>query len=298
MTKTLVILAAGIGSRFGGGIKQLEPVDDYGHIIIDYSIHDAIAAGFNKIIFIIRHDIEDDFRRIIGTRIENVCLSLNVEVAYAFQELSDIPCEFPEGRVKPWGTGHAVLACEGLIDGSFAVINSDDYYGKNGFIKASGFLGDKYGLVGYQLKNTLSENGGVTRGVCSVNAGKLVGITETKNIVKTDDGAESNGTVINIDSLVSMNFWCYPKEFIGVLKEKFPVFLNNMKDPLKDEFLLPIIADEMLKEGTEFSVLPTDDKWFGVTYKEDKATVVNSLKELTRKGVYKHPLYDDLKDNN
>lgn len=294
MSKTLVILAAGIGSRFGGGIKQLEPVDDHGHIIIDYSIHDAIAAGFKKIIFIIRHDIEEDFRRIIGDRIESVCKSLGVEVAYAFQELSDIPCDLPKGRVKPWGTGHAVLACENLIDESFAVINSDDYYGKNGFVKASSFLGDKYGLVGFQLKNTLSDNGGVTRGICRVENGKLVGINETKNIVKKDNGAESNGTLIDTDSLVSMNFWCYPKDFLGVLKDKFPAFLSNMKDQLKDEFLLPIIADEMIRENTEFTVLPTDDKWFGVTYKEDNESVVKSFKELIDSGVYNSDLYSDL----
>lgn len=295
MTKTLVILAAGIGSRFGGGIKQLEPVDDHGHIIIDYSIHDAIAAGFKKIIFIIRHDIEEDFKRIIGNRIEGVCKSLGVEVAYAFQELADIPCDLPEGRVKPWGTGHAVLACKDLIDDSFAVINSDDYYGKNGFAKASDFLADKYGLVGYQLKNTLSDNGGVTRGICKVENERLTGINETKNIIKTDAGAESNGTAIDIDSLVSMNFWCYPKEFISVLKDKFPVFLSTMKDPLKDEFLLPIIADEMIREKTEFTVLPTDDKWFGVTYKADKESVVSSFKQLINSGVYEFDLYSDLK---
>lgn len=294
MSKTLVILAAGIGSRFGGGIKQLEPVDDHGHIIIDYSIHDAIAAGFKKTIFIIRHDIEEDFRRIIGDRIESVCKFFGVEIAYAFQELTDIPRELPEGRVKPWGTGHAVLACENLIDDSFAVINSDDYYGKNGFVKASSFLGDKYGLVGFQLKNNLSDNGGVTRGICRVENGKLVGINETKNIVKKDDGAESNGTLIDTDSLVSMNFWCYPKDFLGVLKDKFPAFLSNMKDQLKDEFLLPIIADEMIRENTEFTVLPTDDKWFGVTYKEDKESVVNSFNQLIESGVYESDLYSDI----
>ena len=294
MSKTLVILAAGIGSRFGGGIKQLEPVDVNGHIIIDYSIHDAIAAGFKRIIFIIRHDIEEDFRKIIGNRIENVCNALNVQVAYAFQELSDIPIQLPESRTKPWGTGHAVLACDGLIDDSFAVINADDYYGKEGFIKASEFLGQSYGLVGYHLKNTLSDNGGVTRGVCTVNNGTLIGINETKNIVKSVNGAESNGVSIDINSLVSMNFWCYPIEFLDVLKQKFPVFLSNMKDPQKDEFLLPIIADEMIKENTSFTVLPTDDKWFGVTYKEDKESVVASFKELISSGAYSSDLYSDL----
>ena len=297
--KTLVILAAGIGSRFGGGIKQLEPVDANGHIIIDYSIHDAIAAGFKKVVFIIRHDIENDFKSVIGDRIENICKPLGVEVAYAFQEIDNIPdfsgCEKANGRTKPWGTGHALLACDGILDAPFAVINADDYYGKNGFVKAAEFLDTgAYGLVGYQLKNTLSDNGGVTRGICSVADGKLVGIDETKDIVKTADGAESHGKAIDINSLVSMNFWCYPVEFMDVMKEGFPKFLESMTDPMKDEYLLPIIADEMLKDGVEFSVIPTDDKWFGVTYKEDKAAVVESFKKLIETGVYNEDLYSDL----
>ena len=209
MRKTLVILAAGIGSRFGVGIKQLAPIDDNGHIIIDYSIHDAIAAGFNRIIFIIRHDIEEDFQTVIGDRIEQEVEPLGVEIAYAFQEMTDIPGTVPEGRTKPWGTGHAVLACEGLIDGPFAVINADDYYGKNGFKKAADYLGQGYALIGYRVKNTLSENGGVTRGLCSVIDGKLSAIHETKNIVKTVDGAEADGVPVDLEGLVSMNFWCY-----------------------------------------------------------------------------------------
>lgn len=294
MKKTLVILAAGIGSRFGGGIKQLEPVDENGHLIIDYSIHDAIAAGFNKVIFIIRHDIEDDFRSVIGNRIEKICSALGVEVEYAFQEKTDIPGIVPEGRAKPWGTGHAILACRNLIDSPFAVINADDYYGRFGFIKAAEFLGKGYALVGYQLKNTLSENGGVTRGICSVEDGKLVGIQETKNIIKSSSGAFADGKDLDLNSLVSMNFWCYPEEFVQVLKEGFPRFLENMKDPLKDEYLLPVVADDMLKSGTEFSVLPTEDRWFGVTYKEDKPYVVESFKKLINMGIYSSDLYSDL----
>ena len=296
MHKILVILAAGIGSRFGGGVKQLTPVDNGGHLIIDYSIHDAIAAGFNKIVFIIRHDIEEDFKAVIGDRIEAICAPLGVEVAYAFQELSDAPIKV-EGRTKPLGTGHAVLACDGLIDGPFAVINADDYYGKYGFKKAAAFLSsnpESYALVGYQLKNTLSENGGVTRGVCTTDDGKLVGINETKNIVKTADGAEANGTKLDVESLVSMNFWYYPAAFMDVLKTGFPEFLANMSDPMKDEYLLPIIADGMLKEGTEFSVLPTDDHWFGVTYKEDKPAVEAAFRKLIEEGVYSEDLYSDL----
>ena len=293
MKKTLVVLAAGIGSRFGGGIKQLEPVDEYGHIIIDYSIHDAIAAGFNKIIFIIRHDIEADFREIIGNRIEATCRSLGVEVAYAFQELAGSGA--PEGRTKPLGTGHAVLACDGLIDSPFAVINADDYYGKSGYQKAADFLSTGgYALVGYILKNTLSDNGGTTRGVCTVENGRLVGISETKNIVKTTFGAEADGVALDVDALVSMNFWCYPQAFMDVLRAGFPAFLAGMSDPMKDEYLLPIIADGMLKEGTEFSVLPTDDSWIGVTYKEDKPAVVERFKRMLAEGAYQPDLYGDL----
>jgi len=296
MKTTLVILAAGIGSRFGGGIKQLEPIDGQGHIIIDYSIHDAIAAGFDKIIFIIRHDIEADFRERIGNRVEAVVAPLGVEIAYAFQEITNIPIPLPEGRAKPWGTGHAVLACGGLIDGPFAVINADDYYGTEGFKKAAVFLKTGgYGLVGYVLKNTLSDNGGVTRGICSVENGALTGITETCDIVKAPNGAAVHGIDIDVNSLVSMNFWCLPLEFMDVLKNGFPQFLASMTNPLKDEYLLPIIVDGLLKSGTPVSVLPTGDQWFGVTYKEDKAVVVESFKKLYQQGVYQNDLYSDLK---
>ncbi len=292
---TLVILAAGIGSRFGGGIKQLEPVGPEGEIIMDYSIHDAIRAGFDKIVFIIRKDIEKDFREIIGNRIEKKCAALSVKVEYAFQEIGNIPIELPEGRRKPWGTGHAVLACDGILDGPFAVINADDYYGKNGFVKAAEFLKTGgYGLVAYVLKNTLSDNGGVTRGICTVEDGKLVGIDETRNIVKTAQGAETEGRPVDVNALVSMNFLCFPPEFMDVLRERFPAFLENMSDPLKDEFLLPVILDSMIQQGTEVTVLSTDDKWFGVTYREDKQSVMDSFKKLYEEGAYLKDLYSDL----
>ena len=294
----MVILAAGIGSRFGGGIKQLEPIDDYGHLIIDYSVHDAISAGFNKIVFIIRHDIEKDFKERIGDRIEKICEQLNVEVAYAFQEktsfLSMNDANKFEQRKKPWGTGHAVLCASDVIDAPFAVINADDYYGRDGFKKAENFLGKGYALVGYVLKNTLSDNGGVTRGICSVDEGRLIAIDETKNIIKTSSGAEANGKVLDIESLVSMNFWCYPVEFLDILRKGFPKFISEMKDPDKDEYLLPIIADEMIKSGVEFSVLSSNDQWFGVTYKEDKESVTESFRELHEKGIYTYNLYNDL----
>ena len=296
MKTTLVILAAGIGSRFGGGIKQLEPIDQKDHIIIDFSIHDAIAAGFDKIIFIIRRDIENDFKARIGNRIEEVAKPLGVEICYAYQDIHNIPIDLPEGRTKPWGTGHAVLACDGMIQEPFAVINADDYYGTEGFKKAAAFLKQNaYGLVGFSLKNTLSDNGGVTRGICAVENGKLIGIEETSEIVKTENGAASHGKDIDINSLVSMNFWCMPREFMDVLKKGFPVFLSQMTNPVKDEYLLPIIVDGLLKEGASVTVLPTSDQWFGVTYKEDKASVVESFRKLFAEGVYQEDLYSDLK---
>lgn len=292
MKKTLVVLAAGIGSRFGGGIKQLEPIDDYGHIIIDYSIHDAINAGFNKIVFIIRHDIEEDFKNIIGNRIEKICSAQGVEIAYAFQEMYAYTSVEVEGRTKPWGTGHAVLCAADQIDSQFSVINADDYYGKEGFVKAAQFLEkNQYGLVGYILKNTLSDNGGVTRGICKVDNGTLIGINETKDIIKTANGAESNGETIDIDTLVSMNFWCYPLEFIEILKKGFPKFQKNLKSPEKDEYLLPIIADQMLKEGYSYTVIPTEDQWFGVTYREDKEAVMKSFNKMIEEGIYTAELY-------
>ncbi len=293
--KTLVILAAGIGSRYGGGVKQLEPVGPAGELIIDYSIHDAIAAGFNKVVFIIRRAIEADFRERIGDRVESICAGLGVEVCYAFQEMDMWVDHVPEGRTKPWGTGHAVLCAADRIDSGFAVINADDYYGKEAYRKAVRFLDTgNYGLVGYVLKNTISANGGVTRGICSVEAGKLSAIAETRNIIKTGDGAEADGIRIDPDSYVSMNFFCYPVTFLEVLKKKFTEFIADLNDPIKDEFLLPKIADRMLKEGTEYTLLTTDDRWFGVTYKEDKASVVESFKKLYEAGVYRSELYGDL----
>ena len=296
MKKALVILAAGIGSRYGGGVKQLAPVGPHGEIIIDYSIHDAIKAGFNKIIFIIRHDIEADFREIIGDRIEALCEPLGVEVHYAFQEMSDVPIPVPEGRTKPWGTGHAVLCCAELIHEPFAVINADDYYGRDGFVKAAAFLEKRrYGMIAYVLKNTLSDNGGVTRGLCDVIGGRLIGIDETKNIIKTPKGIRAGDMALAPSMLVSMNFWCLPASFLNVLKTGFPKFLREMRDPLKDEYLLPIIVDGLLKVGTSVSVIPTNDTWFGVTYKEDRASVVESFQRLYAAGVYADDLDSDLR---
>ena len=305
MKKTaLVILAAGIGSRFGGGIKQLEPVGPNGEIIMDFSIYDALEAGFNKIVFIIRKDLDADFRRIIGERIEKVA-----EVAYAYQEIDDLPEGFsvPEGRKKPWGTGHALLCARDVISEPFAVINADDYYGKKGFIALHDALTreeesekEQICMAGFVLGNTLSDNGGVTRGICSQDeAGRLIGIVETKNIIRTESGSGAaamtdDGLVpVDSESLVSMNMWGFREEFLDDLREGFPVFLKAAENkPLSAEYLLPTIVDDLLKSGrADVSVLKTDDKWFGVTYKEDKDSVKKAFEKLVSDGVYESPLF-------
>ena len=295
MKKSLVILAAGIGSRFGGGIKQLEPVGPNGEIIMDYSIHDAIKAGVNKIVFIIRRDIEKDFREIIGNRIEKIAGKYGVEIVYAFQTMDNIPENLREGRTKPWGTAHALVCCEGLVNEPFAVINADDYYGVDAFAEASKFLeSGRYGIVSYILGNTLSENGGVSRGVCSVDDGKLAGICETHNIVRSGDGAEADGIKLSADTLVSMNFWCLPASFMDYLEEEFPAFLENLNNPLKDEYMLPTMIDKKIKSGEDCYVLRTTAKWFGVTYKEDKPSVVEGFRKLYEDGVYSKDFYSDI----
>ena len=312
MKTSLVIMAAGIGSRFGGGIKQLAPVGRNGEIIMDYSIHDAIEAGFNKIIFIIRKDIEDAFKEAIGDRIEKICDSLDVEIAYAYQELGNLPegVELPADRTKPWGTGQAILACKDVLHEPFAVINADDYYGKEAFVKLHDFLegytpekADEYCMAGFILKNTLSENGAVTRGVCETNAEEyLTAVHETSNIVKTADGAavdnDGEKTAIDPESYVSMNMWGLTPEFVQILDDGFKEFFETMgdKDVLKAEYLLPIYIDELLQAGkVSVKVLDSHDKWFGVTYKEDKDYVVESFGKLIDAGVYAEDLFSDLK---
>lgn len=299
MKKTaLVIMAAGIGSRFGGGIKQLEPVGPNGEIIMDYSIHDALEAGFDRIIFVIRHDLEEDFKEVIGNRIEKIA-----PVTYAFQELSDVPEGFsvPADRKKPWGTGQAILSIRGLVEEPFLVINADDYYGKEAYVEAFKELttpekqADKMqiSMVGFVLKNTLSENGGVTRGVCKVDANQmLTEIVETSNIIKTQAGAavatDGKETPIDADTPVSMNMWGLKPEFFEILEKGFAEFVAAQEEGnLKGEYLLPTIIGDLLKEGkVEVKVLKSHDKWFGVTYKEDKELVVNEVKALVEKGLY------------
>jgi UTP-glucose-1-phosphate uridylyltransferase len=306
MKISLVIMAAGLGSRFGQGIKQLEPVGLNNEIIMDYSIHDAIKAGFNKIIFIIRKDIEEEFNKAIGNRIKNICDRLDVEVCYAFQSLEDLPegIILPDERKKPWGTGQAILACKNLVNEPFAVINADDYYGKEAFEKIYNFLKDyntseshKFCMSGFMLKNTLSDNGGVTRGVCKVDSDNfLKEIIETKNIIKKDNKAFSDDKEIDYNSNVSMNMWGFTPEFIELLEEGFKKFFENIKgEELTKEYLLPIYIGELLeKNKISVKVLKTNDKWFGITYKEDKDLVVNSFKNLIENGEYSSNLFEDL----
>ncbi len=300
---TLVVMAAGIGSRFGGGIKQLEAVGPNGEIIMDYSIHDALEAGFNKVVFVIRKDLEKDFKEIIGRRMEKL-----VEVEYAYQELNDIPERFlkkTEGRKKPWGTGQAILCCKDVVDEPFLVINADDYYGKEAYREAYAYLTGRKDdnayeacMVGFVLKNTLSDNGGVTRGVCKVDEHRMLSeIVETSNIVKTAEGAavqtEDGAVPIDVESEVSMNMWGLSPKFFEVLDKGFNEFLEKL-DPenLKGEYLLPTIIGDLLKEGKmRVEVRKSHDEWFGVTYKEDKPDVVAAIQKLIKDGVYPEKLF-------
>ena len=300
MDCTLVVMAAGMGSRFGG-IKQLEPVGPSGEIIMDYSAYAAKKAGFNKIVFIIRKDLEEDFVRIVGNRVAK-----QIQVEYVFQELDALPEGFtvPEGRVKPWGTGHAILSIKDVIHEPFAVVNADDYYGEEGFKKIHDFLisqtisSDKHNItmVGFQLGNTLSENGSVTRGVCEVNSNhKLVDILETSGIHKEGDKIVSDieGQKLTDETPVSMNMWGFMPDFLNELEERFVEFLAHIdENDLKAEFLLPMIVGDLIKEDkAEVTVLSSKDKWFGVTYKEDKEYVVNSIADLVKQGVYPEKLF-------
>ena len=304
MKKTaLVIMAAGIGSRFGKGIKQLAPVGPNGEIIMEYSIYDALEAGFNKVVFIIRKYLEEEFRAVIGNKIEQI-----TEVEYAFQSLEDLPDGFekPADRTKPWGTGQAVLAAKNVLSEPFMVINADDYYGKEAYVKVHDYLVQEQpedGLLhicmaGFRLGNTLSDNGSVTRGVCHIENGALVGVTETHDIYKTENGAESrnaDGTAeeLDVNSLVSMNMWGLTPAFMDVLEKGFVEFLQNLDAAdIKKEYLLPEMIDRLIKEGkAKVDVLDTKDTWSGVTYQEDKEVVIAAFDRLAKEGVYPETLY-------
>ena len=301
----LVIMAAGMGSRYGG-LKQIDPVDEQGHIIMDFSVYDAHRAGFEEVIFIIKKENEQLFREAIGDRV-----SATMKVRYVYQELLNIPegFEVPEERVKPWGTGHAVLSAEPVIDGPFAVINADDYYGAEAFDLIYRYLTGpeadgtedptqpaRYVMVGYLLKNTLTRNGSVARGVCTTDEnGDLETIVERTKIIRTEDGAaftEDDGATwqsVSEDSVVSMNMWGFPLSFMKELKSRFPKFLeeNLQVNPLKCEYFVPSIVNAQLQEGTaSIRVLDTPDAWHGVTYPQDLPAVKEALKALTDSGLY------------
>ena len=299
MDNTLIIMAAGIGSRYGAGIKQLAKMGPNGEIIMDYSIRDAKEAGFNKVVFIIRKDIFEEFEEIIGSRIKD-----QIDVEYVFQELDDLPegFEVPEGRTKPWGTGQAVLCCKDVVKEPFVIINADDYYGKEAFVKLHDFLvsgedlGREFtmGMAGFILKNTLSDNGTVTRGVSVVDEnGLLSQVHETTGIMMGEDGKIKCDLPdvqewISPEDKVSMNMWAAYPEFLEFLAEDFKTFLSEVEEgDLKKEYLLPNIVDKLLKEGrANVKVLETQDRWFGVTYQEDKEAVQKAFAELIKEGVY------------
>lgn len=301
---TLIIMAAGMGSRYGG-LKQIDPIGPGGEIIIDYSVYDAVRAGFDKVIFVIKDEIEKDFKKIIGNKFDGV-----IDVDFAFQDINNLPEGFsvPEGRVKPWGTGHAVISCKGMIDGPFAVINADDYYGRETFelilneLNREKTENGRYGfcMAGFRIENTLTENGTVARGVCQTNSeGYLTDIVERTKIAKregkimfTEDGEE--WTEIPEGTTVSMNCWGFTPAMMDELENRFAACLERNKDNmLKCEYFLPFVVDELLKENkAEVRVLSTKEKWYGVTYKEDKPTVVNAIREKIEKGEYPQCLWE------
>ncbi len=302
----LVIMAAGMGSRYGG-LKQIDPVDDEGHIIMDFSMFDARKAGFEKVVFIIKKENEKDFRESVGDRI-----SKYMEVSYVFQDVNDIPDGYavPEGRTKPWGTGHAILSCRDVVDSSFAVINADDYYGAEAFKLIYDYLaahGDdekyRYTMVGYKLGNTVTDNGHVARGICDMNeCGELVAIHERTRIEKRDGGiayTEDDGETwipVSEDTIVSMNMWGFTNSILKELKDRFPSFLDRglEENPVKCEYFLPAVVSGLLEEDkATVAVLASADKWYGMTYKEDKPVVAAAIQKMKDEGVYPKNLWED-----
>lgn len=298
---TLVILAAGMGSRFGG-LKQIMAVDDFGHAIIDFSLYDAYRAGFRKVAFIIKHEIEEDFKAAVGRRTEKY-----FDVKYVYQQLDLLPEGYsvPEGRVKPWGTGHAVLCCRGIVDGPFAVINADDFYGRTAYEEMYAFLsterpGTEHAMIAYQLRNTVTETGYVARGICQVENGLLTDVVERTHIEKhgevisfTEDG--ESYTPLPADVPVSMNCWAFSNSMLEELYKRFPAWLdaNLPVNPTKCEYFLPFVTNAMIKDGEgTVAVLPCHEQWYGMTYKEDFPTVVNAIKALRDEGVYPEKLLD------
>jgi hypothetical protein len=301
MKPTLLILAAGMGSRYGS-LKQVDPVGPSGETILEYSVYDAIRAGFGKVVFVIRRDIENDFKEIFINKLKK-----HIEVDYVFQDITMVPkgVTVPADRVKPWGTSHAVLVAADKVHEPFAVINADDYYGADAYIKMADYLSKlsvndtAYSMVGFDLNNTLSEFGSVSRGICAVDDKSfLVGVTERTKISRDEKGVayyDSNDKPVYVDekSIVSMNFWGFTPKFFKQLDEHFSIFLRENLSNLKAEFFLPIIVDSLIKsKQSTLTVLRSTDKWFGVTYKDDKPHVVAKIKELVNKGVYPPNLWN------
>lgn len=300
----LVVMAAGMGSRYGG-LKQIAPVGSAGELIIDFSLYDAMMAGFKKAIFIIKKEMEKDFRGLLDSKAGRF-----IEIDYAFQDINDLPEGYsvPEGRVKPWGTCHAVMSCEAMIEGPFAVINADDYYGSGAFQMMYDFLTKAedtqshyaYSMIGYLLENTLTENGHVARGVCQATAeGYLKEINERTKIMWREEKiqyTEDEETWITVPrgTTVSMNFWGFTQSIMKEMKERFPIFLDKamVENPLKAEFFLPLVIDQLLKEDkAKIKILKSSERWHGVTYKEDKEGVVAALQAMKDKGLYPDVLW-------
>ncbi len=294
---TLVILAAGMGSRFGG-LKQVEPIGPNGEFLLDYSIYDAIKAGFTKVVFLIKDEIYDIFRDTVGKRIEG-----KIPVSYAFQRIGDVPewVEIPEERAKPWGTAHAVLACKNEVTGNFVMINSDDFYGRDAYLKIAEYFNNNesndYAMVAFRVANTMTENGSVKRGVCESENGLLTKITES-SIEKVSDEIiaspldGSNSFTVLPNALVSMNFFGFTPRIFETLEKDFPIFFEKNKDNLlKAEFLIPDVVFDEIKRGVNVHVLESVDKWLGVTYREDKDYVVSEIQKLIDEGVYPENLW-------